>query len=372
MTDFDNWIDELISSTSLFLDKIRKESSEYKFFPTTGQVTKYGKKLNLGFSCYALKINYIIDNLKSLDSIEREDWIDYINSFQVLDSKFPKGSFIDPSYIDYFNKKNIKNNYKWQMKDLLSNLNIYKGETSKQYLSKSIIAETKQAMSSILQVGGNYEYEYLNPNFSKSQISDYLLSLNWNNPWDSGAQFANTAFFISTSNDDTQNQRLYLSDYISSLASNVDGTYGIGKYRNSNELINGSMKVLTGLDWLNKEIHYPDRLIDSSLKIDPSREGCDLVDVVYVLYKCLLLTDYRKKEVLTYLKLILKNIQKHYFENGGFSYYKESCQTHYYGVKIAKKTNSPDLHGTILLIWAISMVDNLLKSGESKLKILKP
>ena len=80
------------------------------------------------------------------------------------------------------------------MKDLLSNLNIYKGETSKQYLSKSIIAETKQAMSSILQVGGNYEYEYLNPSFSKSQISEYLLSLNWNNPWDSGAQFANTAF----------------------------------------------------------------------------------------------------------------------------------------------------------------------------------
>ena len=60
------------------------------------------------------------------------------------------------------------------------------------------------------------------------------------------------------------------------------------------------------------------------------------------------------------------------FENGGFSYFKESCQTHYYGVKIAKKTNSPDIHGTILLIWAISMVDNLLKNGESKLKILKP
>ena len=101
---------------------------------------------------------------------------------------------------------------------------------------------------------------------------------------------------------------------------------------NSNELINGSMKVLTGLDWLNQEIHYPNRLIDSSLKIDPSKEGCDLVDVVYVLYKMLLLTDYRKK-VLTYLKLILKTIQKHYFEMEVFLILKKVVK-HIYGVKM--------------------------------------
>lgn len=372
MLNFDNWISELIPSTKLFLAKIKKNSSGYKFFPTTGQLTNYGEKLNLGFSCYALKINYIIDNIKSLSESEINSWIDYINSFQILESRFPKGSFVDPNYLNYFNKKNIINNHKWQVKDLLIGFNLYKGETSENYLNKSILAESKQAMSSLIQVGGSCKYEYINVLFTNSKIAEYLSKLNWNNPWDAGAQFANTAFFVSTTNKNNQEQKLYLSQYINLLASNLDGTYGNGKYKNINQLINGSMKVLTGLDWLNQDVHFPHRLIDTALKIKPSKEGCDLIDVVYVLYKCSMLTDYRKNEVLTYLNLILKTIQSHYFESGGFSYFRDNCQTHYYGVKISKKTKAPDIHGTILLIWAISMIDNLIKDGESKLKILKP
>ena len=33
------------------------------------------------------------------------------------------------------------------------------------------------------------------------------------------------------------------------------------------------MKVITGLDWIDEEIHYPERLIDLCLNIDPSQEG---------------------------------------------------------------------------------------------------
>ena len=52
------------------------------------------------------------------------------------------------------------------------------------------------------------------------------------------------------------------------------------------EVINGAMKVITGLDWINHEIHYPEKLIDFCLNTKP-QTGCDLVDIVYVLYKCL-------------------------------------------------------------------------------------
>ena len=68
----------------------------------------------------------------------------------------------------------------------------------------------------------------------------------------------------------------------------------------------------------------------------------------------------------------LPKIKNLYFESdGGFSYFKDQSQTHYYGVPITDGRNQPDIHGTMLLIWAISMI---LKSNEieSNWRIIKP
>ena len=32
------------------------------------------------------------------------------------------------------------------------------------------------------------------------------------------------------------------------------------------------MKVITGLDWIEKPIHYPEKIIDFCLKVDPGSE----------------------------------------------------------------------------------------------------
>ena len=79
------------------------------------------------------------------------------------------------------------------------------------------------------------------------------------------------------------------------------------------------MKVITGLDWLNLPIHEPDKLIDLCLSHDPMSEGCDLVDIIYVLYKCKLQTDYKSEEIKNYYRELLSVIEKHYHdETGGF------------------------------------------------------
>ena len=46
------------------------------------------------------------------------------------------------------------------------------------------------------------------------------------------------------------------------------------KKPNNTELINGAMKMLTGFDWFDMEIHYPEKLIDICLSISPQSEGC--------------------------------------------------------------------------------------------------
>ena len=95
------------------------------------------------------------------------------------------------------------------------------------------------------------------------------------------------------------------------------------------------MKVITGLDWLNIPVHKPNELINLCLNHKPESEGCDLVDIVYVLYKCSLQTNYKEEEIKKYFSNLLNEIEEHYFEDlGGFSYYLNKSQTHYYGIKI--------------------------------------
>ena len=130
------------------------------------------------------------------------------------------------------------------------------------------------------------------------------------------------------------------------------------------------MKVITGLDWLNHEIHYPKELIDFCIDNEPHLEGCDIVDYVYTLYKCSQQVDYRKKEInLIFNKLSESLTDLYYFKEGGFSYFPKKSQSHYYGLKITNSENTPDIHGTLLCLWALNMIlDNLdMLSPEKKI-----
>lgn len=372
MEKFENWINELFLSSHNFLDRLKKEDNKYMFFPTEKNLTTYGKKLNLGFSCYALKIYYMLGLDEELNTGDLDSWTQYINSFQKSSDEFPKGSFVDLDYVQYFSKKNYFYNYKFQIKNILNDFNFSKGSSLDSFINKGVLAESKQAVSTLFQVGfsNNKPYHFMDAN--KDEIHSFLQSLNWNNPWDAGAQFANISLFTAVGNSyDNENKKILLN-YIEQIVSQDNGTYSLGNYQNTSQLINGSMKVITGLDWLDEKPHFPKKLIDQCLSVNPNSEGCDLVDYVYVLFKCSQVTDYRKTDIRNYFIEILKTIQLHYFNEGGFSYFKNSCQTHYYGVKISKSSNSPDLHGTILLIWATAMIDKFFKKKESRFKVIKP
>ena len=155
------------------------------------------------------------------------------------------------------------------------------------------------------------------------------------------------------------------------LADAATGAYFSGKIPEHGQLINGAMKVLTALEWLNAPIHYPERLIDACLAQLPNSEGCHLVDAVYVLYRCLRQTEHRKTEVQQYCLNILDMIAQHENGDGGFSYAIGKSQTHYYGVPISKGFAESDLHGTVLLAWALAMLSEILEYHESAWKVIK-
>ena len=69
----------------------------------------------------------------------------------------------------------------------------------------------------------------------------------------------------------------------------------------------------------------------------------------------------------------LEDIEKHYFQEfGGFSYYLNKSQTHYYGIKITDGIKEPDIHGTTLLVWSLSMIFEVLGDPYPKWNIIKP
>ena len=70
--------------------------------------------------------------------------------------------------------------------------------TREDYFIDSIRAESKQAISTLYQVGFSNDKKYNDFPKTASSINTYLNSLNWNKPWNAGAQYSALCVFTST------------------------------------------------------------------------------------------------------------------------------------------------------------------------------
>ena len=98
-----------------FLQTLQKDSI-YRYYPTTGGLTRAGKSIELGFSCYAMKIYYMTSNLENLSSEDKNNWVNFINSFQATDSQFPNNSYIDKNLVDSIKSFELSESLKYQVR----------------------------------------------------------------------------------------------------------------------------------------------------------------------------------------------------------------------------------------------------------------
>ena len=367
------WDINLTNEIDFFLTSLKEDSNNYKFRPALEGLTDYGVSLDLGFSCYALKCYYMLGLWEKLDNKVQNEWKEYINNFQLNAKDLPESSYIDPQIVKHYISRTQKYSVKNVIKNLLYFFNIRSIRTSSQYYKDSIRAETKQAISTLFQVGFQNKKKYTDFPKTHQSIEEYLNSLDWKKPWNAGAQFSAICVFTSTQLDAElkKENESFLYDYLQEVLDKESGFYHQGNDIDENEKINGAMKVISGLDWINRSIHYPEKIIDYCLNVEPGSEGCDLVDLVYVLYKTCSQSNYKKEEVKNFVNEIKLIIRKNYHpEKGGFSYFQGKSQTHYYGLNISLGKNTPDLHGTTLLLWALTMIDHI--NGNARFKIIKP
>lgn len=373
MNKYEILISELITGIEDFVWSLSLEK-EGEYLPHKESPGSEGISVSLGYSCFALKILYTINQWGKISKKKQELWINHIHQFQntCLIPKYchyKNNAFIDPPVIKYldkdnslysFLKKKIKNNHEFSQIEMV------------------IYAETKQAIATLAQIGVVNKKTYYEFPITKKALLNRLDSYDWTQPWGAGGQTAALAVFISTQAPrflefiECQKLTNTLDTFISNLADPRSGSYFSGPDPDYNQLINGAMKIISALDWINIPIHYPERLIDTVLMAEPLSDGCHVVDAVYVLYKCCQNSDYRKNEIQQYCIRLLQTIMHHKNKDGGFSFYIGNTQNIYYGVPIGSGREISDLHGTCLFVWAIAMIMELLGYSEHNWKVIKP
>ena len=190
---------EAIYSGLEFTKKLQTDK-HFNFRPANDGLTVYGKTLSLGFSCLALKTYFMTSEWDKLEDKQKTEWISYINSFQVEKSRFPKNSFVDNEMITSYMSQSFDKKVKNQLKNILNLLPNYNFDSVDTRLNKAINAETKQAISTLYEVGSKNKNRINEIYFDGNSVVEYLNKLDWSKPWASGAQFSSICVFTTTQN----------------------------------------------------------------------------------------------------------------------------------------------------------------------------
>ncbi len=304
---------------------------------------------NLAGSVFAIKIYYTlgVENNHDVDAAAN-----YIKTFQY------KNGLI---YDDLIFRKSV-------FRNALASLR--RGNFSNLFNTNYKRAETRQCYSALMLYDKLPESMRLPVPQNEQQVRDYLASLPWNHPWDAASHFSHLMFFLALAlkTGEMQPQAFehltsFAVEWTNRLQHPQDGCWYIDA-PSLRQKINGAMKIISGLiaaDIVNFD--YPEKLIDFCLTGTDAQDACDNFNIIFVLnYAAKLLNkNYRQPEIEEFALKRLNIYWKHYYEDKrGFSFYPHRANDIYYGARITKALNEPDIHGTSLLLWGISIIVQLL------------
>ncbi len=344
----------------LFLKSLRLGEQAGRYLPCKRGATRQGREMGLGWSCFALKTLHMLGRWDALEREEREYWVEFIQDYQRTDGD---GFFEDPPEIAYLRKPPT----------LGARLLGLIGKGPYRADPQSILlAETKQAIATLAEVGAEPRRPFRGFPLKPERVKDWLESQDWSRPWGAGGQSAGMVVFIKTQapaflpKNDVDELLDVCRDFYASLADASTGAYFRGPAPEHGELVNGAMKVLMALDWLDMPIHYPDRLAATVLAAPPAQTGCHLVDAIYVLHRALCGHGGEVKAdtaTVEFCKSVAEQFDAHANEDGGFSFFARRAQTNYYGVPVSRGLDEGDVQGTCLFVWALSMMSQMCGIG---------
>jgi len=358
MQDELDWLVSVKESTIGFLEKLRSETQPgFYHYSATGDLFGEEKGWGLGNTVFAVKILYTLGQLEVISENHRKVLADFMLSFQKED-----GSISDPLV---HRKSRLSN-----MENAIRNFSFSNiaGE-------QTIRAETRQAMSSLRLLDVRPERMYGKIPYGVEGVEKYLRSLNWRDPWSAGSHFSHLLFFhkyngrvFGHRREESERMIDVAVDYVNGMQSKDDGVWYAGTSVPVQLKINGAMKILTGLKAAGRmDFKYPDKIIDLVLPAKNNDHSCDNFNIVYVLKYANEMTGgtYRNPEIQDFCRRRISIYRKYYHPDaGGFSFFPGQSNIGYYGARITKGFNEPDIHGTCLFLWGISLISQLLNLSE--------
>lgn len=367
MTSIDaqkKWLSGMTDTIGAFMQALHIPGPIGRFKPCLKGSSSAGTKAALGFSCFAHKIYYSLGIWPQLEPQDQQEWLAFIQSFQNAHGK-PPNAFIDNALIEEIPLP-LPLGVQLTLARMLS------GIQAPRPREDAVRAETKQAIATLAQVGAKPLRPFNHFPHTPRALRRTLKKLNWRHPWSAGAQAAGLAVLVQTQAPD-QDLVMTIGSFLDTMVDPGSGTYYHGnKAPERGQMINGTMKVLNALDWLAWPIHYPQHLIDTTLSQGPPPAGCHVVDWIYVVHRCGMETKHRRREIQGQCLEIIDLIKTHQNQDQGFSYEPHKAQTSYYGATISQGLDEGDIHGTCLLVWALTMIADILEWDIPGWQVIRP
>lgn len=336
-----------------FLNAMASDDYSYFKYSLSGDLYDKSKFWGLGNLVFASKILYISGLMSDVDTKKKNNLTESILNFSSRG-----GYIIDPLIASFSLKRNIS---------------ILLGRTTKDVIKNNQRAETRQAFAALYLLNSKPKQHFEYMPYSEEKISEFLSSFDWSKPWSAGSHFSHLMFFLRTNDlffeykrDKSGKLIKYSKEWVDKLQSSEDGCWYKGKDVSLRQKINGAMKVITGFHAAKIfEFDYPKKLIDSALEAKNDIHACDNFNVVFVLYAASKIEpNYRKDDIEEFLTKRMEIYSKHYLPDyGGFSFFPNKSNSVYYGKKISKGLKEPDIHGTAMFVWGLSLIDEVLKLG---------
>ena len=347
--DLEHWLTSLKKSISDFLSQLLDKNNFYHY-SLSGDIYPPQIKWGLGNAVFASKIYYMLEELTSK---KKKNLADFIKSFQNS-----KGYIHDPLVQRISKLRRYYNAFR-----TCDFENIFNEQTRR--------AETRQAFAALCCLKSKPNQPFLHIPYTESDIENYVHRLNWNLAWGAGSHISHLLFFLKKNselyhiNDDKSEKLIqYVIDLVNDKYRRDDGSWYLSSAKMPHfQKVNAAMKMMIGFDAAGKlDFDNEIKLIDLCLAAINEGHACNHFNVICVLYHCSRKTDYKRKEIRQYCLNQLSHYRQYYWpDSGGFSFFKGKANHNYYGAIISRGLKEPDIHGTVLFLWGISLIVKMLE-----------
>jgi len=329
-----------------FIEQCKMDSTSWKFASKPGgEETLYG-------SCFACMLYHYLGELDQLDGSQKQQWADYLNSWQDPDS----GYFIGPELI---------------RSELTSPKHSY--EHLAHHLTVLVLPALK-----LLGYEPVYPLTFAHSYLVRTYLKNWLNKRDWRDAWLEGNNllFVGQLLIYLRDVENISSAQAALNLYFDWLDQHLDpktGLWGTNGYCSSFIAMCGGYHQLLVYYYENRNVMHKKQLIDTVLSLQHTDGGfhpnggggaCEDVDAADILVNMYKQTNYKRPQIRYALRKTCRQVLKMQMPDGGFVYRLNESFIHMGIKKTASGPNQSNIFSTWFRIHTLALISEILTDGK--------